>query len=276
MSATARSHGSESTGARRVLEALGSLKMAIAVLVTLGVVCAAATFYESAHGTPTVQRDVYRTAWFAGLLGLLAVNIAVSMMLRFPWKRHQTGFVLAHVGVLLILAGSLVSLQFGLDATLALYEGESSRQLETSADAPSSEGVPLPFQVTLLEFRSEHYPGSRMPATYESLVRVDDAERGSSEYLIGMNRPLHYRGYVFFQSSFVEGQPMMSILSVAQAPGLAVVYLGTALLCLGVVWMFYVNPALARHRAARALRAREVSHVPVDRALGVAPPVAVR
>jgi hypothetical protein len=269
---------SNTAGARSIVERLGSLKTAIAVLVTVAVVCAAATFYESAHGTPAAQQHIYHTAWFAALLTLLGGNIAASMMLRFPWKRHQTGFVLAHVGVLLILAGSLVSLHFGLDASLALYEGQSSPWIEEARsedEGGSVQPMSMPFEVALLEFRSEHYPGTRMPATYESLVRVHDPERGTSEHLIGMNRPLHYRGYVFFQASFIEGQPMMSILSVARAPGLPVVYLGTALLCLGVAWMFYVNPALARRQAARALRAREDSHAPVAPALGVAAPAVV-
>jgi hypothetical protein len=74
-----------------------------------------------------------------------------------------------------------------------------------------------------------------------------------------MNHPLHYGGYVFFQSSFVEGEPMASIFSVARAPGLVLVYLGTLLICLGVGWMFYVKPWLARHQAACALAARQAS-----------------
>ena len=252
-------------GLTGIADMLGSLKIAIAVLAALAVVCSVATFYESAHGTPAVQRVVYQTGWFAALLGLLAVNITVSMMLRYPWKTHQTGFVLAHIGVLLILAGSLASLHFGLDAHLALYEGQSSRFIEKAGVDPqaaaAADTVALPFEVTLLDFRSDHYPGTRMAATYQSLVRIEDPERGVFEHLISMNQPLHHRGYVFFQSSFVEGRPMMSILSVARAPGLPVVYLGTTLLCLGVAWMFYVNPALARRRAARAVAAlRKESH----------------
>jgi len=70
-----------------------------------------------------------------------------------------------------------------------------------------------------------------------------------------MNHPLHHRGYVFFQSSFVEGQPMISIFSVARAPGLPLVYLGTALIGAGIVWMFYVKPWLAKRQAAQALAA---------------------
>ena len=75
-----------------------------------------------------------------------------------------------------------------------------------------------------------------------------------SEHLISMNHPLHHRGYVFFQASFVEGQPMMSILSVSRSPGLPLVYLGTALVSLGVAWMFYVKPWLIRRQARRAAR----------------------
>ena len=118
----------------------------------------------------------------------------------------------------------------------------------------------LPFRVTLLKFNNESYPGSRMAATYESTVKVEDPEQGSFETLISMNHPLHHRGYIFFQSSFVEGRPMMSIFSVARAPGLPIVYLGVTLMGVGIIWMFYVKPYLAKRQAAAALaahRARE-------------------
>ena len=59
-------------------------------------------------------------------------------------------------------------------------------------------------------------------------------------------------GCIFFQASFVEGEPMMSIFSVARAPGLPLVYAGVALIGMGVAWMFYLKPYLARRQAARA------------------------
>jgi ResB-like family protein len=114
----------------------------------------------------------------------------------------------------------------------------------------------LPFRVTLLDFRSEKYPGSSMPATYESRVRVDDPEQGSSEHLISMNHPLHVRGYTFFQASFIEGEPMTSILSVSRSPGLPLVYLGTALISLGILWMTALKSLLARRQARAALAGR--------------------
>ena len=131
---------------------------------------------------------------------------------------------------------------------------------QVAAVAYRSPEAALPFRVTLLKFNNESYPGSRMAATYESTVRVEDPEKGTFEALVSMNHPLHHRGYIFFQSSFVEGRPMMSIFSVARAPGLPLVYLGVALIGSGIIWMFYVKPYLAKRQAAVALaahRARE-------------------
>src|SRR5512139_3446517 len=99
-----------------------------------------------------------------------------------------------------------------------------------------------------------------MTSTVASTERVGDSQQGKFETHVSMNHPLHHRGYIFFQSSFVEGRPMMSILSVARAPGLPLVYLGTTLIGIGIVWMFYVKPWLAKRQAAAALaahRARE-------------------
>jgi hypothetical protein len=466
----------------RLLSVLSSLRLAVVVMLTLGGTCAYATFYEMSHGTPAVQREIYQTRGFSFLLGLLGVNIFSVMVSRWPWKKHHAGFLLAHVGILSLLAGSLISLHGGLDSNMALYEGESSdrvmllekalhvsvpgmgvresfpvvfekdpprpgreqrfplkgsditlvaeawephvesaesfepapsgppalhfvlqapmasqdawlspdapsrshvdfgmvafgfhsastpeeaRQIAEAAEGPNhltfvlapggrllygatgasgdpktglvelgqplktpwpamgvtvdrflpsaaikreikplplpekeerrlsavrvrlesptvktepewllwtearpvtfgasqatvayrSPEVAVPFRVTLLKFNSDKYPGSSMAATYESWVRVDDSERGVSEHHISMNNPLHYRGYIFFQASFVEGTPMMSIFSVARAPGLPLVYLGVALIGIGVSWMFYLKPYLAKRQAARALLA---------------------
>ena len=110
----------------RSLRVLASLRLSVVVMVTIGAICAYATFYEMRHGTPAVQRDFYQTSWFAFLLGLLGLNVLAAMVNRWPWSKHHVGFLAAHVGILLVLVGSVVSLYRGLDSNMALYEGETS------------------------------------------------------------------------------------------------------------------------------------------------------
>ena len=108
--------------ARRVIELLASLRLAVVTMAVLAVVCVAATIHESRSGTPSAQRVFYETPWFAALLILLAANVLLSMIRRWPWKADHAGFVLAHVGILALLAGSLISGRFGLDGTVAIVE----------------------------------------------------------------------------------------------------------------------------------------------------------
>ena len=52
---------------------------------------------------------------------LLAVNVLCTALIRFPWKRHQVGFVITHLG-LLVLAGCLLGRAGGIDAQLSVFE----------------------------------------------------------------------------------------------------------------------------------------------------------
>src|SRR5262245_24617575 len=112
--------------ASRLFDALASLRLAVVTMLTLGSVCTYGTLYEMNHGTAAAQRDVYRTWWFTLILATLGANIFCAMMKRYPWKKHHTGFVMAHIGILVLLTGSLLSLHYGLDSNMPLYEGETS------------------------------------------------------------------------------------------------------------------------------------------------------
>jgi len=108
----------------RVLKFLGSVKLALPMILILAVLLASGTIVESCYSTPVAKRFVYGTWWFGGFLVLLAVNLLCSAFSRFPWKKYQTGFVVTHLGIICILAGSLVTQQMGTDGQIALKEGE--------------------------------------------------------------------------------------------------------------------------------------------------------
>ncbi len=106
-----------------VYEFSASLRLAVVLIFTCAAVLAVATFVESKYGTPAVQFGIYGTWWFGWLNALLAWNIFCAAAIRFPWKRHQTGFVITHIGLLTLLFGCLLSRRGGIDAQLPVFEG---------------------------------------------------------------------------------------------------------------------------------------------------------
>ncbi len=95
-------------------EFCASLQFAVVLIALLAVVLGLGTFVESGFGTEAVKFGVWNTWWFTLLNALLAVSIFCAAAIRFPWKRHQTGFVITHIGLLVLLAGCLMSQRGGL------------------------------------------------------------------------------------------------------------------------------------------------------------------
>lgn len=111
--------------AYRVFEFLSSLKLAIVLMLWLMAECIAGTFIESQVNADAARYFVYGSWPFTILLALLALNILCAALIRFPWKRYQTGFVVTHLGLLTILAGSLMTARGHLDALLSVEKGET-------------------------------------------------------------------------------------------------------------------------------------------------------
>lgn len=105
---------------------LASLGLAVTLIFVLAGTLALGTFVEAAFGTPASQFFVYRSWWFNLLIAMLAINIFCAAAIRFPWKRHQTGFVITHIGLLTLIFSALISRLYGIDAQMPVFEGESS------------------------------------------------------------------------------------------------------------------------------------------------------
>lgn len=63
---------------------------------------------------------------------------------------------------------------------------------------------PLPFQVRLVDARSQIHPNTSRPKSFESdIVRIEDGRE--SKVFIEMNTPMRYGGYTFFQRTMTGG-----------------------------------------------------------------------
>ena len=103
--------------------ALGSLDLAILLLLSLAGVCAVATFLESGFSARVARAYVYQAPWFNVWLLLLALNLTCSAATRWPWERRHAGFVITHAGILVLLAGALLGRSKGFEGSVDLLKG---------------------------------------------------------------------------------------------------------------------------------------------------------
>ncbi len=114
---------------RELLKFLSSLKLAVVVLLALAVVASVGTIYESKYDGEYARHMVYHSFWMYSVLLLLSVNLIAVMVSRWPWRRHHAPFILAHIGILTLLLGALVTAYFGVDGSVSFQIGSSRKEV---------------------------------------------------------------------------------------------------------------------------------------------------
>ncbi len=103
----------------------GALKLAVFLIVVLASILICSTLYESFESTELAQRFVYTTWWFDFFLTLFALNVFCAVVLRWPFERRHTGFIVTHLGLLLICLGSGINRHMGIEGQMYLTEGDA-------------------------------------------------------------------------------------------------------------------------------------------------------
>src|SRR3989338_3358102 len=106
-----------------LIKKIASIRFTVIIIVLLMIILTISTTMESKFGTPLAQRIFYQTRWFDLFLSLLWLNIFFATVLRFPFKKHQFGFLITHLGILGLLLGSLLTRLLGIEGQLFVYEG---------------------------------------------------------------------------------------------------------------------------------------------------------
>ena len=92
---------------KKFLKTSGSLKFAVALLSVLIIASIAGTIYETKFNADVAQKYIYGAPWFNIWLTLLGINLFAAAAVRYPWKPHQTGFVITHAGIITLLIGAM-------------------------------------------------------------------------------------------------------------------------------------------------------------------------
>lgn len=108
----------------RLFRFFSSVKLAVVLLSVLIVASAVGTVYESSFDAKVARYYVYEARWFNVWLLFLGANLACAAFSRLPWKRHHTGFLVTHLGIIILLIGSLIGRLTGIEGTMTLFKGQ--------------------------------------------------------------------------------------------------------------------------------------------------------
>ena len=114
----------------KALKLFSSLKLAVVVIVVLGILSAWGTIVESKYNAEIAAKVVFHSVYMVTTLIVLVVILIAVMIDRYPWKKHHLGFILAHVGIIVLLIGSVITHRFGIDGSIALNIGETGRHIQ--------------------------------------------------------------------------------------------------------------------------------------------------
>jgi len=141
---------------REILRFLGSLKLAVVLLLVSMFVLVVGTLLDDARGLDYARWFVYHSWWFITLTSALAVNVLMAMLLRIPWKRRHIGFLVVHAGLLVLMAGSILTFIAGIDGHVNIIEGgpavdevtvtERSQLTAVWRDGDETAAVDFPFK----------------------------------------------------------------------------------------------------------------------------------
>ena len=103
-----------------------SLKLSAVLMTVFAVAIGYATFFESAWGRDGAYAVIYGARWFEILLALLTLNMALLFVKRMPYEMRQSGYVLVHLSIVVILVGAGITRYFGYEGIMPIREGEST------------------------------------------------------------------------------------------------------------------------------------------------------
>lgn len=162
---------------------------------------------------------------------LLFANLLIGGMFRVRWTWRHAGVLVAHGGILLLLAGIML----GNKMTVAVDQVELPQGDRVHEQS-------LPFDLRLNRFVPEFYPGTSKPKSYESQVTVFPESGGQYDAVIRMNEPLRLSGWTLYQMSWGQDSlhpgRLISVLRASHNPLEQMPKWSSYIIAAGLLWHF--------------------------------------
>mgnify|MGYP003510608172 CR=1 FL=1 len=106
---------------------LASLRLAVMVICSIAIITAVGTIVESKYDAAAAKKLVYDSIYMTIIMSVFAINLIAVIVDRYPWQLRHLSFIFAHVGILCIMLGQLVTNQFGIDGSMRVGIGDENR-----------------------------------------------------------------------------------------------------------------------------------------------------
>lgn len=200
-----RNEKTRRTGGDVLLKTLSSLKLTVAVLFIISLLCLVGTIFpQGAHMHGWAARvprlispyDIFHSVWFLGAGFLLCVNLVLCMRKRLSLKRRSLVMLLLHGSIVLIVAGYAVGFA-GLDGYLEIPQGSGVSQAVLKNGALFDLG----FTVRCDRFTVELYENG-MPREFVSDLSFLRGGRVDGRAQLKVNHPARFSGISLYQESY--------------------------------------------------------------------------
>lgn len=110
---------------------LGGIYLAIVLLAISATAVVVGTIIESRTGSHLwAAQWTYQHPFFLLILSLFFINILFSAIRRWPFKKKHIPFLMTHLGLLMIIGGTMIKNQWGLQGVLFVWEGSGSQDVQ--------------------------------------------------------------------------------------------------------------------------------------------------
>jgi cytochrome c biogenesis protein ResB len=236
---------------RPALKAVSSPAVTVALLLIMAILVVYGTVHQVRHSLYEAQQHVF-DAWIILAAGfvpfpgvklactLLFVNLLAAVGVRMRWVWRNSGLFLVHAGIIALVAGAGIGYAVRQEASVTLAEGEmvpAGRVVAAETPARTRE-IRIPLSLQLNGFVVKRGSVTNAIVDFESHVHVKD-DAMERDAVISMNRPLRYRDYTFYQSSYTtEGGRNFSTLAVVRNPVRIVPYFASIMIASGLIIHF--------------------------------------
>lgn len=112
---------------------IGGVYFAAILMAVMAAVVIAATIIESRYDSHEAAVElIYKNPLFNLLLGCFFLNILLSALRRYPFKKKHIPFILTHIGLLMVIGGTIIKNVWGIQGSMRVVEGSKSNVLQLS------------------------------------------------------------------------------------------------------------------------------------------------